>query len=414
MNTQLRILHLSQMPASPPRFGAQARMHGLLTEMARRAEVTAVSLVDPEFDLETSRRAMAEYCRNVVLVPNPLGGNGTGKRLLQLRSLASSESFERKRVQVPSLATTLQELLAPGRFDVINLEFPYLAHHLSNRTRPPLVLDTHEIAHDLARQMASRSPGPYRRLYGSLNWRKLRREELSAFRAAEGICACSAADERRILADVPGARTRVIPNAANVDHYRSRPGDPAPDGRTVLFFGLLSTFPNIDGVKFLLDEIWPRIAAARPEARLKIAGANPSAELQAQAGPRVEITGFIEDLRPHLASAAVVVVPLRFGGGTRLKIVEAMAMGRPVVSTRLGAEGIDAVPGKDILLEDEAAPFADAVIRLLDDAQRAGDMGRAGRDLAERKYSWKAAADSLEAFFHEVIENRARVNGGSN
>jgi glycosyltransferase involved in cell wall biosynthesis len=116
----------------------------------------------------------------------------------------------------------------------------------------------------------------------------------------------------------------------------------------VVFFGLLSYIPNVDGVTHFVRGIWPRIVAAHPEARLKIIGGRAPPSLQAMAGPRVELSGFVPDLRPHLAAATAVVVPLRLGGGTRLKIVEAMAMGKAIVSTTLGAEGITAVPGRDL------------------------------------------------------------------
>jgi glycosyltransferase involved in cell wall biosynthesis len=196
----------------------------------------------------------------------------------------------------------------------------------------------------------------------------------------------------------------VIPNAADVERYQPRPGDPAPDGRTVLYFGLLSTVPNVDGVTHFVQAIWPRIAAAHPEARCRIVGGRPPPSLLALAGPRVELTGFVEDLRPHLAAAAAVVVPLRLGGGTRLKIVEGMAMGKAIVSTTLGAEGIEAVPGRDLLVEDEPVAFADAVIRLLDQPELAARLGRAARQLAVERYAWSGAARALEGFFREVID----------
>src|SRR5213078_78928 len=150
-----------------------------------------------------------------------------------------------------------------------------------------------------------------------------------------------------------------------VDFYKPRPTDPQPDGRTVVFFGLMSYMPNIDGATHFIQEIWPRIAEANPQARCRIIGGSPPSSLLALAGPRVEFTGFVPDLRPHLAEAAAVVVPLRIGGGTRLKIVEAMAMSKAIVSTTLGAEGIEAVPGRDLFIENEPAAFADAVNRLL-------------------------------------------------
>src|SRR5262249_43730970 len=155
-------------------------------------------------------------------------------------------------------------------------------------------------------------------------WRKLRREELRTYRDADGVYLCSAADERRLLDQIPGARTAVIPNAADIEYYQPRPTDPPSDCRTVVYFGLLSTVPNVDGVIHFVQDICPCIAQATPGARCKIIGGRAPSSLRAVAGPRIELPGFVSALRPPLAAAAAVVVPLRRGGGTRLKIVEAM------------------------------------------------------------------------------------------
>jgi glycosyltransferase involved in cell wall biosynthesis len=407
---RLDILYVSQMPASPPRFGAQARVHGLMTQLARRHDLTAAMLVDDEFDAEECRQAMQAYCREVVMVPNPYGREGLTKRLLQLRSLASTRSFERLRVTLPALQQTLGRILRARRFDVVNLEFPYLGHYDLRQAPPgerlpPLVVDSHEIAYDLARQFARADGSLGRRLYAGANWRKLRREELGTYRDADGVYVCSAADERRLLNQVPGVRTTVIPNAADVEYYQPRRTDPPPDGRTVVYFGLLSTIPNVDGVVHFVQDIWPRIAKADPEARCKIIGGRPPPSLLALAGRRVELTGFVSDLRPHLAAAAAVVVPLRLGGGTRLKIVEAMAMGKAIVSTTLGAEGIEAVPGRDLLVEDQPAAFADAVHRLLAEPGLAARIGRSARQLAVDRYGWSEAARALECFYRRILED---------
>jgi glycosyltransferase involved in cell wall biosynthesis len=269
-----------------------------------------------------------------------------------------------------------------------------------------VVVDSHEIAYDLGRQIAAGGGTALRRLYGAVNWRKLAREEIAAYAGADGVCACSAGDRAHILRDAPGARVRVIPNAADVERLQPRPGDPAPDGRTVLFFGLLSTVPNVDGIRWFVREIWPRVIAARPDARCQVIGARPPPEVLELAGRGVEITGLVEDLRPHLAAAAALVVPLRVGGGTRLKIVEGMAMAKAVVSTRLGAAGIEATHGKDIFLADDPAGFADAVVRLLGDPALAAEVGRAGRRLAVEKYAWSTAARALEELLEECLAAR--------
>ena len=407
---RLNILCVSHMPASPPRCGAQARVHGLMTQLAQRHDLTAAMVVDEEFDADECRRAMQAYCREVVLVPNPWGRDGLAKRLMQIRSLASVRSFERLRVTLPALQQTLVRLLRAEQFDVVNMEFPYLGHY-DLRLAPPgqkpprLVVDSHEIAYDLARQFTRTDASLGRRLYASANWRKLRREELRTYRDADGVCLCSAADERRLLGQVPHVRTAVIPNAADLEYYQPRPTDPPPDGRTVVYFGLLSTVPNVDGVIHFAQNIWPRIAAVHPEARWKIIGGRPPPSLLALAGPRIELTGFVADLRPHLAAAAVVVVPLRLGGGTRLKIVEAMSMGKAIVSTELGAEGIEAIPGRDILVEDEPATFAETVNRLLAEPSLASRIGQSARQLAVARYGWSGAARELEGFYRRILEN---------
>jgi glycosyltransferase involved in cell wall biosynthesis len=406
---RLNILCVSQMPASPPRFGAQARIHGLMTRLARRHDLTAVTLVDHQFDADECRRAMQVYCRDVVLVPNPYVQQGLIKRLQQLWSLASTRSFERILAGVPAMQRALDQVLRAKRFDVVNLEFSFLGG-CDLRQAPPgeklpaLVVDSHNIDYDLARQYARHGSGLVRRLYASVNWRKLRREELGTYRDADGVYLCSAADERRLREEVPGVRTTVIPNAADVEYYQPRPTDPSPDGRTVVFFGLLSTVPNIDGVIHFVQDIWPCIAKAHPEARCKIVGGRAPPSLLALAGPRVELTGFVSDLRPHLAAAAAAVVPLRLGGGTRLKIVEAMAMGKAIVSTTLGAEGIEAVRGRDLLVEDEPAAFADAVNRLLGDPNLSARIGQSARQLAVERYAWSGAAEALEGFYRRILE----------
>jgi glycosyltransferase involved in cell wall biosynthesis len=386
-----------------------------MTQLARHHELTAVMLVDDAFDIEECRQAMQVYCSEVVLVPNPRGCDGHLKRLLQLRSLASTESFERLRVSVSALQQALDRVLRARRFDIVNLEFTFLGHCNFRQAppgeRPPaLIVDSHNIDYDLARQYSLGGSSLARRLYAGINWPKLRREELATYSGADGVYLCSAVDERRLLEEVPGVRTAVIPNAADVEAYQPQPTDPLPDGRTIVFFGLLSYVPNIDGVTHFVRDIWPRVTALHPDARFKIIGGQAPPSLLSLAGSGVELSGRVPDLRPHLAAASVVVVPLRLGGGTRLKVVEAMAMGKAIVSTTLGAEGIEAVPGQDILIEDGAAAFADAVNRLLADPNLAARIGRSARLLATKRYAWRGAAQELESFYHQILEVGSQVD----
>ena len=278
---RLSILYVSPMPASPPRFGAQARIHGLMTQLARRHDLTAVVQFNSELDAEECRNAMQAYCRDVVLVPRPCVGAGLRKRLLQLQSLASTRSWERRLAAVPEMQRALDRVLRAKRFDLVNLEFSFLGEcdlrqAPPNERLPRLVVASHNIDYELARQYARAGRSLAHRSYAGVNWRKLRREELATYRDADGVYLCSAEDERRLLDVIPGARTAVIPNAADVEYYQPRPTDPPPDGRTVVFFGLLSYAPNIDGVIYFVQKIWPHVAEAHPEARFKIIGGSAS------------------------------------------------------------------------------------------------------------------------------------------
>jgi glycosyltransferase involved in cell wall biosynthesis len=379
-----------------------------MTQLARRHDLTAAVLFDDEeFDADVCHEAMQAYCGEVVMVPFRYGRKGLPKRLLQLRSLTSTRSFHRLLFTLPRWQQSLDQLLRARRFDIVDLQFPFFGHCDLRQAplgeKPPaVVIDSLNIEYDLARQYA-RNGNMVRCLYGEANWRKLRQEELRTYRDGDGVYLCSAEDERRLLSEIPKARTTVIPNAADVDYFQPRPTDPPPDSRTVVFFGVLSYVPNADGVHHFVKDIWPRVAAVHPDARCKIIGGQPPPSLLALAGPRVELTGFVPDLRQHLAAAAAVVVPLRLGGGTRLKVVEARAMGKAIVSTRLGVEGIEAIPGRDILVEDEPAAFADAVSCLLAEPSLAARIGQSARQLAVERYAWSGVARSLEGFYRRIL-----------
>jgi glycosyltransferase involved in cell wall biosynthesis len=403
---RLDVLFVTLFPTSPPTFGAQRRIEGLMKALARRHRVTAVSLLGAEFDGAVAERAMREYCDEVVLVPKP-SDRGAHKRFLQLRSLASWKSYEHHSVALPQMQRAIDRVLRRRRHHVVMVEAPWFMQYRFRQAPrgapPPLVIhDEHNIEHDLARRLRDASESLPRRLHYAVNWRKLRREEIAGWRAADGVAFTSPEDAERARALYPAIRSSVIPNGVDVDHFQAS-GDARADARSAVFFGTMDYFPNLDGVRYLLGDIWPRLTAHVPGACLQVIGPHPSPEVLAQRGPRVEVTGCVPDLRPYLARAGVVVVPLRVGGGTRFKILEAMAMSRPVVSTTIGAEGIGATDGRNILIADGAEAFAAAVRRVMEDPDLARRIGAEGRALVERHYSWTAVGAQLERFIGDFL-----------
>ena len=408
----MRILFVSAYPASPATYGGQRRLEGLMSGLARRHEVSAAALANPRFDISVAEREMRRYCDDVILVRSR--SEDRGKRMLQLRTLFSRRSFESHFLQVPEFQPALDAALTKKPVDAIIVSAALgmggyrLKQAPPGKPTPRIVFDDHNIEFDLQRQL-SRAGSVMRRLHYTINWRKVRREELEEWRSRDGVTFTSVPDRDRALSRIPSLRAAVVPNAVDVSAFEPREADPPPDGATVMFFGINDYYPNTDGILFLLREIWPRIASSHPRARLKIVGPRPTPEILAHRSDRIEVTGRVDDLRRHIASASVMVVPLRLGGGTRLKVLEAMAMGKPIVSTVIGAEGIAAVHDEHLLLVDQPDQFAAAVGSLLDDPNRGAQLGRRGRALVTERYSWSAAADEMERFLSEIVTNNGQT-----
>jgi glycosyltransferase involved in cell wall biosynthesis len=402
----LKILFVTPYLPSPPSFGGARRLHGLMTELARQHELSVLSLVRPDEPYDDSVRATGQYCREVVTMPNPpFALPLKGKRALQLRSLASRRSFEWFSHVRPAVAARLREMVSRQPYDVVNFEFTHMAPYRWSLPpmgrRPVFVLDEHNIEYEILRRTAGSESTLVRRVYNAVNWRKLRSEELRAWRTFDGCSVTSAHDRDLLLRDLPHVRTAIVPNAVDLDYFRARADAPPPEPNSIVFFGAINYFPNTDGLNFFLEQIFPRVLARVPSAKLIVVGHTPP-ELFALANANIEMKGFVPDVRVEVERAAVAIAPLRIGGGTRLKILEAMAMSKPVVSTPQGAEGLEVRHERDLLLGHSPAAFADQVVRLLQDDVLARRLGEEGRRLVERQYSWAASAARLEGLYREL------------
>ena len=398
----MKLLFLSPYLPSPPQWGAPRRVHGLLSELARRHEVSLLAFTVPGEDTDTALRATGQYCTEVVTVENERldrALNRKRKRGIQLRSLLYTQSFERLIYYHPSFQLELDRLVARGNFDVITTEHAQMACYRLPRTMR-LVLDEHNIEYDILWRTTAAEPPSIRKLYNWANYLKLRREERAAWQQFDGITLTSERDEQLLHRATPAKPTAVIPNAVDTEFFQ--PCGAPVDASTILFFGAINYYPNTEGLLFFLSEVFPHVKRRHPGARLWIVGQKPPPAIMSRAAEDVIITGLVDDVRPYLARAAVVIAPLRIGGGTRLKIVEAMAMGKPIVATRIGAEGLDVSDGEDILLGDTAEDFADQVVRALGDAPLAKRLGEAARHCVESRYSWRDAVHRLERFYQEL------------
>jgi sugar transferase (PEP-CTERM/EpsH1 system associated) len=400
---RLRILIVCPALPYPPIWGSGTRMYQLIRHLAHRHDVTVLAFAPPRSNAAVAvLRGLGARIETVTL---PEAG-ALARRARQVASMLSRSSFARAALRSARMRRSLDELLSSARFDLVQLESSQMAGYRID-TDAPVLLDEHNIEYELLHRMwrGERSAG--RRVFNWIEYRKFRREERAAWRAVDG-CVLTSERERDIVArEAPACPTAVAANGVDTEYFRPTP-IPIDPG-SVVFTGLMSYRPNVDAAVFFATEVLPLIRAQRPEVSFTIVGAGPAPEVRRLEGRAIHVTGDVPDVRPYLGRASIVVAPVRMGSGTRLKVVEAMAMGRPVVATPLGCEGIAAIDGEHLLVADTAPALAAAVVRVLDDRALADALARNGRALVEARYGWGSIAASLERFYAEILAARRRA-----
>jgi glycosyltransferase involved in cell wall biosynthesis len=307
----------------------------------------------------------------------------------------------------PGLLHGLAEELARESWDVLHLDELLRARTPPPGARVPVLQHHHKIDSVLyARTRVDQGAHRHFDLW------KLRRLEAYAARRYPHHLVCGPGDRDVLLSRYPDLDVSVLPSGYDPDYFRPAEPERPRERDLILFLGSMDYPPNVDGVLHFTREVLPAIRRERPTARLAVVGRAPAPEVRALASDAVEITGAVDDVRPWLARAALVVVPLRIGGGTRLKIVEALGMGCPVVSTRVGAEGLDLADGREIVLADSAAALARRSVELLAHPETAGALGSRGRARVAAEYGWERLGERLVERWREVAESAGVRRGG--
>ena len=406
--SQLRILFLMPQLPYPPHQGRSLRNYNLLRYLALSAghDVSLLSFSSqdsgPE-DLEHLRG----LCQEVRVIAAP--AHTLGRRLWAL--VASTRPDMAWRLASRAYEQELRAWLGGERFDVLQVEgiemgpYLWLLDSIDPRHRPLVVFDDHNAEYLLQKRAClsdARHPAHWAgAAYSLAQWLRLRRFERQVCRRADRLIAVSEADARALRALDAGWRPDVVPNGVDLEAYR--PGLEPLEGLAhpcLMFTGKMDFRPNVDAALWFGRQVMPHIWRRCPQARFYIVGQSPSPRLNALGGePRIIITGYVPEARPYIAGADVYVVPLLVGGGTRLKVLEAMAMGRALVSTRLGVEGLGVRDGQELLLADEPEAFAGQVVALLGDEARRRALGQRARAFVERGYGWQSIGPRLEAVY---------------
>ena len=345
-------------------------------------------------------RALA-HCDHVVSVPfqAPKAGSAGFARAMG-RSWLSPLPVDLWKWRSPEVRRTVRDVAARARPDVIVADFLLGVQNVP-ADLGPVVHFSHNVEYQIWRRLHAVEPQPLRKMLLAVEWRKMRQAERNACRSAALTVAVSADDRDRLAAEAPGATVVDVPTGVDVEYFKPA-GIPEVRGRLV-FSGAMDWYPNEDGILHFISTTLPLVRRARPDVTVTVIGRSPSERLRKVAAENaVTVTGTVDDVRPHVAEGELYIVPLRVGGGTRLKIFEALAMGKPVLSTTVGAEGLAVENGRHLMLADGEQAFAAAAVRLLADADRRRALAGEGRRLVEEQYSWRQVTRVFEGYLDQA------------
>lgn len=397
---RLRVLVVSPYFPFPPTSGVTMRIYQLTREIAERHDVTLVSYATDDDAAGVSELSQ----RLAVRAVHRSEEKGIARRAGQIRSLFSLEPFASQEMHTKEMQAAIDEECARTDFDLIHVE----SCRMCSFRFPdgvPVVVDEHNVEYELFRRLARGERSLLRRAFNGLEYLRVRRLEERSWREAQGCVVTSAREEPSVQAAAPATATAVVANGVDLEHFVPWAGDVEP--HSVVFNGTLDYRPNVDAVDHLVEEIWPLVLAQCPSARLTIVGSAPEAEIQRLQRLSVEVVGRVPDIRSYLGRAQVIVVPVRMGGGTRLKVVEALSMAKPMVSTSLGCEGLAVRDREHLLIADDAKTFAAGILALFADPALGERLGLAGRTLVEEDYSWQLCGDQLDALYHRILSDVA-------
>jgi glycosyltransferase involved in cell wall biosynthesis len=411
----MRILWVKADKLLPVQNGGNIRTYHVLRYLSERQELTFYSYYGGTPDPDYERELQRQLPDAVAVCTGKRALSGAARGLHYLAHLSAQPPYAVSRFAHAKVQEQLQVWFREQRFDIAVCDFLDAAVNFPGSLNIPSVLFQHNVESEIWRRHAATAGNPAKKMMYRMEFRKMLRYERAAVRKFQHVIAVSENDRSLMTQWVDGDRVTVVPTGVDLAQYRPDPAefdpncDPNPLDRStplITFVGAMDWEPNVDGVEYFCGEIWPSIKAEVPQARFRIVGRNPDRRVQKWASDSIEVTGRVPSVVEHLRQSAVVIVPLRIGGGTRLKIYEAMATAKAVVSTTVGAEGLDVHHGRDIILADDARSFAQAVIMLLRDPELRRRYEKAAAETAAR-YDWPAIGERFSEVLQSVAEKKS-------
>lgn len=401
----LKILFVATQLPVPADTGGKIRTLNVVRHLAHEHDLTFISTVD----LDTEEKVLEEMrrvCPRFIAIPHRHYHRTSWRYFLKLLvNFASPYPFGVAKDYSRALAREIRHL-AERDFDVLVCDFLHASINLQYVDSLPTVLFQHNVEAEIFRRHYLQQRNWLARLFWLYQWKKMRRYEGSVSRQLDCCIAVSETDKDRFQKDYRLTNVSTIDTGVDVGHFGALERRRVP--QRLVFTGSMDWLPNEDGMLWFVREVFPAISQAVPGASLAIVGRRPGRKIQrlSETDPQVIVTGRVEDVRPYLAEGSVFIVPLRIGGGTRIKIFEAMAAGIPVVSTTIGAEGLRVEDGRHLLLANDASTFVQSVITLLRNPDRALQIAGAAKTLVMEKYDWKIISQQFSAICRKTVAHK--------
>ncbi len=399
----MKILWLKSELLHPVDKGGKIRTYQMLKHLKRDHDITYLSLAGPSDPVESFDLA-TEYCHRLQTVVWEEAPKFSARFYRELAlNLSSPLPYAIQKYRSPVMQRAIERELSRNHYDVVVCDFLVPSVNLTETNRCATVLFQHNVESIIWQRHYEIERGRLRKAFFYNQWQKMYRYERDVCRRFDSVVAVSRVDRDLMAKEFGLSEVYDVPTGVDTDYFR--PSDAERDPAEIVFTGSMDWMPNEDAINYFAEEILPLIARSIPGVKLSVVGRNPTARTKslAEANPAITVTGRVEDIRPFIDRATAYVVPLRVGGGTRLKIYEAMAMGVPVISTSIGAEGLPVRDGEDLLIADTAEGFAQTVTRVLLDKQLAARIGSQAHRVVRERFGWSVAACA----FAEVCERAA-------
>ncbi|MBI2428666.1 MAG: glycosyltransferase [Ignavibacteriales bacterium] len=400
----MKILFVAPYAPVPPTFGGALRIYHLLKQSALRHEVSLIAY-GGNAEYQLLREHFGQSLRHIYLLPYPW--TDRFRRLGQLYALCSGHSFFHHLIYSQQMQSLIDAVIDKEQFDLIQTEFAVVGA-FDFKTDAVKILDAHNVEYDNFLRMSQRVGSLLRKIHYRREYKKFFREEIAACRKYDALFITSQRDKYILHKDVPSVPKFVIPNGVDTDYFAS--SSSVREENSLVFTGMMGYVPNYDGMEYFLDQIFPHVISQLPDAKVYIVGGKPPKHLLQRRSDNIIVTGYVNDVRPFIDKAKVYVVPLRMGGGTRLKILEAMSMKIPIVTTSIGCEGIEVKDNETAFVRDEPVDFAHAVVNLLRDEQTAARLIKNSYDKVRATYDWSIIGEQADYYYTRLVNNRLTVD----